>query len=79
MSKRNLAVLLSTNNLCLQQSLAHTSTRLNSFIPGTIFVWYTLPYDLTHSLSFNKKYYVTGMGNSNLVNETMRVESLKCY
>ena len=27
----------------------------------------------------NKYYYVTGMGNSNLTNETLRIESIKRY
>ena len=27
--------------------------------------------------TIDNKYYVTGMGNSNLTNETMRVESIK--
>ena len=52
-TKEQSCALHSTNNLCLQQPFAHTSAHLNSFIPGTISVWNTLPNDLTHSLTFN--------------------------
>ena len=52
-TKEQTCILRSTNNLCLQQSFAHTSAHLNSFIPVTISVWSTLPNDLTHTLTFN--------------------------
>ena len=52
-SKKRSCILCSTSNLCLQQPFTHTSAHLDSFIPGTISVWNTLPIDLTHTLTFH--------------------------